>query len=167
MYRRKMSRKSPHARGMLLLIAALLSIGLGRPLAAGAQGKGEKPAKQEDPDRAIQRIVREMQMDLEGASSRGVLGQIDTAKFEDYPRFEDMVERLTREDTLRVFFRQVRSSAKEDSAQTVLDAQMEMTRKDSATPARRRSQQITIDLEKTSRGWKIVNVTPREFFQPL
>ena len=167
MYRRKMSRKSRAGHGMLLLIAALLSIGLGRPVAARAQSKGEKPAKQEDPDRAIQRIVREMQMDLEGASSRGVLGQIDTAKFEDYPRFDDMVERLTREDTLRVFFRQVRSSVKDDTAQTVLDAEMEMTRKDSAVPAQRRTQQITIDLAKTSRGWKIVNVTPREFFQPL
>ncbi|MBI2819575.1 MAG: hypothetical protein HYX73_06315 [Acidobacteria bacterium] len=152
------------------LSLALAWAALSATLAAGASfacAQGELPAGQEDPARAIARLVREMQMDLEGSSSTGVLGKIDRAKFEDYPRFRDMVERLTREDTLRVFFRQVSYSLKEGTAQTLLDAEMEMTRKDSAVPAERRRQQITIDLELTSRGWKIVNITPREFFRPL
>ena len=152
------------------LSLALAWAALSATLAAGASfacAQGERPAGQEDPERAIARLVREMQMDLEGSSSTGVLGKIDRAKFEDYPRFQDMVERLTREDTLRVFFRQVSNSLKEGTAQTLLDAEMEMTRKDSAVPAERRRQQITIDLEFTSRGWKIVNITPREFFRPL
>ncbi|OFW32298.1 MAG: hypothetical protein A3J28_19025 [Acidobacteria bacterium RIFCSPLOWO2_12_FULL_60_22] len=78
-----------------------------------------------------------------------------------------MIERLTREDTLRVFFRQVNNSIKEESAQTVIDAEMEMTRKDSAGQLERRRQQLVIDFQRTSRGWKITNITPREFFRPL
>ena len=139
-------------------------------LAAGASfacAQEEQPAGQENPERAIARLVREMQMDLEGSSSTGMLRKIDRAKFEDFPSFRDMVERLTREDTLRVFFRQVSNALDEETARTVLDAEMEMTRKDSAMPAERRRQQITIDLEFTSGGWKIVNITPREFFRPL
>ena len=55
----------------------------------------------------------------------------------------------------------------EDGAQTILDAEMEMTRKDSAGAPERRRQQLARDFERTNRGWKIINITPREFFRPL
>lgn len=133
---------------------------------AAAQGK-ETPARRENPERAIANVVRQLQFDLEASSRMGVLSNIDSAKFEDYPRFEDMVERLTREDALRVFFRQANNNVQEDRAQTTLDAEMELIRKDSAAPPERRRQQIVIDFELTTRGWRIVNITPRDFFRPL
>ncbi|MBI4459323.1 MAG: hypothetical protein HY648_04605 [Acidobacteria bacterium] len=155
---------------LLAMLAAILAapwaveaVGRARP---AAQGREETP-KRESVEQAISSIVRQMQMDLEGSSVRGIVNNIDSAKFDDYPRFEDMVERLTRENSLRVFFRQVSSSIRENSAQTILDAEMEMTRKDSAGQAERRRQQLVIDFELTSRGWKIINITPREFFRPL
>ena len=160
-----------HAR--LLALAFLLGVLL-LPLpgpAAGrarqARGGQEAPARREDPQRAISNVIRQMQTDLEAASRRGILSNIDSAKFEDYPRFEDTIDRLTREDALRVFFRQVNNSIKEDSAQTMIDAEMELTRKDSSRQPERRRQQLVIDFERTSRGWKIVNITPRDFFRPL
>jgi len=127
----------------------------------------EEGGRKENPQRAITSLIRGLQMDLESASSRGVLSTIDSAKFDDYPRFEDMVERLTRENTLRVYFRQANNIIKEDKAQTIIDGEMEMVRKDAAGQIQRRRQQIVIDFELTDRGWKIVNITPREFFQPL
>jgi len=133
---------------------------------AAAQGK-ETPTRRENPERAIANVVRQLQFDLEASSRMGVLSNIDSAKFEDYPRFEDMVERLTREDTLRVFFRRANNNIQEDRAQTTIDAEMELSRKDSAAPAQRRRQQIVVDFELTQRGWRIVNITPRNFFQPL
>jgi hypothetical protein len=133
---------------------------------AAAQGQ-ERPAPRENPERAITNVVRQMQFDLEAASRMGVLSNIDSAKFEDYPRFEDMIDRLTREDSIRVFFRQAMNSIQEDRAQSIIDAEMELTRKDSAAPPERRRQQLVIDFERTPRGWKIVNITPRDFFRPL
>ena len=133
---------------------------------SAAQGK-ETPTRRENPERAIANVVRQLQFDLEASSRMGVLSNIDSAKFEDYPRFEDMVERLTREDALRVFFRQANSNVQEDRAQTTIDAEMELTRKDSAAQPERRRQQIVIDFELTQRGWRIVNITPRDFFRPL
>ena len=127
----------------------------------------EEPARRENPERAITRMIRQMQMDLEGSSSRGFLGNINSAKFDDYPRFADMIERLTREDILRVYFRQVSNAIQGNSAQTILDAEMEMTRKNSPGRPQRRRQQVVIDFERTSRGWKIINLTPRGFFSPL
>ena len=149
--------------GMLVLPSAADAAGRARQTKASQ----EAPSRRENPERAIANVVRQMQMDLEASSRQGVLSHIDSAKFDDYPRFEDMIERLTREDTLRVFFRQVNNSIKEESAQTVIDAEMEMTRKDSAGQLERRRQQLVIDFQRTSRGWKITNITPREFFRPL
>jgi len=112
-------------------------------------------------------LIRQMQMDLEAASSRGILSNIDSSKFDDYPRFQDMIERLARENILRVYFRQVSNSIQVDREQTILDAEMEMTRKDSDRAPQRRRQQLALDFERTSQGWKIINITPREFFRPL
>lgn len=160
-----------HAR--LLSLTFLLGV-LVLPLSAASAGRArqtrggqEAPARREDPQRAIANVIRQMQTDLEAASRRGILSNIESAKFQDYPRFEDTIDRLTREDALRVFFRQVNNSIKEDTAQTMIDAEMELTRKDSARQPERRRQQLVIDFERTSRGWKIVNITPRDFFRPL
>ena len=137
--------------------------------AAPMQKKGgkEEGGKKQDPERALTQLIRGMQVDLESSSSHGFLSNIDSAKFDDYPRFEDMIDRLTREDTLRVNFRQSSHSIHESNAQTIVDADLEISRKDSAGQLDRRRQQIVIDFELTSRGWKIVNITPRDIFRPL
>jgi hypothetical protein len=127
----------------------------------------EPSSGQQTSEREIAGMIRELQMDLEGSSSLGVLHQIDGARFKDYPRFRDQVERLTREDTLRVYFRQLSSVVSGAAARTVLDAEMELTRLDSALPTQHRQEKLTIDLEQTSHGWKIVNIVPRDFFEPL
>jgi hypothetical protein len=142
---------------------------LARPVFGIAQATAQRqsPAKQQDPQAAISQLVGDLQTDLEGSSSSSLLGKIDRTRFEDFAGFRDIVERLTRDDTLRVYFRQTSSTVKEGQAQTVLDAEMEMTRKDSTLQAQQRKQQITIDLARTSRGWKIINIAPRDFFEPL
>lgn len=155
-----------------LLVFLVFLVGKVNPLEAAGRARPqgtqrEEPSRQEDPERAIAQMVREIQMDLEGSSSTSFLGKINAAKFDDFPRFQDMIERLTRQNALRVFFRQVTNVVKEESAQTILDAEMEMTRKESAGQVERRRQQLTLDLERTARGWKIINITPREFFRPL
>ncbi|OFV98222.1 MAG: hypothetical protein A3F68_10005 [Acidobacteria bacterium RIFCSPLOWO2_12_FULL_54_10] len=157
----------------LVCLLALLSMIL-LPWPGAAVGKArppaqerEEPTRREDPDKAITTLIRDLQLDLESSSSRNLLNKIDSSKFDDYPRFEDMVERLLRENSLRAFFRQASKTIRESSAQTILDAEMEISRNDAAGQTDRRHQQIVIDFELTSRGWKIVNITPRDFFTPL
>ena len=156
----------------IMLAVLMVAPGVVQPeylSAAEMQKKGDKEegGKKQDPERALTQLIRGMQMDLESSSGRGFLSNIDSAKFDDYPRFEDMIERLTREDTLRVYFRQSSHSIHDSSAQTIVDADMEISRKDSAGQLDRRRQQIVIDFELSSRGWKIVNITPRDIFRPL
>jgi hypothetical protein len=147
--------------------ALLIAMPVFAPALGSAAQKGEDGGgKKQSPDRAITQVIRGMQMDLESSSSRGFLSSIDSAKFDDYPRFEQMIDQLLRENSLRVYFRQGNNSVKEGGAQVLVDAEMEMTRKDAAGQVQQRRQQIVIDFESTSRGWKIVNITPREFFRP-
>lgn len=135
----------------------------------GKDSGDEKAVDPKDINREVTRMLRDMQFALEGGSSRSFLNLIDSAKFDDYPRFEDAVERLMREDTIRAFFRQVTTSpnAAEGKAQTIVDAEMELGRKDAAGQLQRRRQQLVLDFERTRRGWRIINITPRNYFDPL
>ncbi|MBI4442133.1 MAG: hypothetical protein HY649_02015 [Acidobacteria bacterium] len=131
-----------------------------------ARPADDERAESENPERVIAQAVRQMQMDLEGSSSRSFMSHFEAAKFDDFPRFEEMIDRLLRENSLRVFFRQVSNSFQQDAAQSTIDAEMELTRKDAAGQIDRRRQQLVIDFQRTSRGWKIINLTPRDFFRP-
>ena len=146
--------------------AARVRMQSSRPEAGGPETDREQTASREEPAQAIARVIGQMKMNLEGSSIRGFLLNIHAAKFEDYPRFEEMIERLLREDVLRVYFRQVSNSIQQDIFRTILDAELEITRKDSAGRLERRRGRITIRLERTSEGWKIINITPRDFFAP-
>jgi len=135
----------------------------------GGGEAGETPTDAKDIGREITRMLRDLQFALEGGSARSLLELVDSAKFDDYPRFEDMVERLTREDTIRANFRQVApaTSPAAGKAQSIVDAEMELGRRDAAQQLQRRRQQLVIDFQWTRRGWRITNITPRDYFRPL
>jgi hypothetical protein len=132
-------------------------------------GESEAPLASNDIIREVTRMIRDLQFALEGGSSRGLLSLFDSAKFDDYPRFQDTVERLMREDTIRAFFRTVNTSpnVQDQKAQTILDAEMEISRKDAAGQVQRRRQQLVLDFVRTRSGWRIINITPRNCFDPL
>ena len=134
---------------------------------SGQQPEG--PSNSDDIPREIARIQRDLQFALEGGSAQGVLSLIDSAKFRDYASFQDTVERLLREDTVRAYFRQVSgsSSAEEGRARSRVDAEMQLARKDAAGQMERRRQELELEFERTRRGWRITNIGPRKFFEPL
>ncbi len=137
-------------------------------LASGPGAFCAPPKEPKDVNREITRLLREMQSALEGGSARALLSLIDSAKFADYRLFEDTVERLLREDSIRAYFRQVDSALPaQDKARTVVEAEMEVSRRDAAGQVERRRQELVVDFERTRRGWRIVNLTPRSYFEPL
>jgi hypothetical protein len=147
-----------------------------RSLAAGhdpqkkdKKDKGDEPAPNpQDAQKQLTKLMREIQFDLEGGSSRSFLQRINSAKFDDYPHFEDTVERLMRENALRVNFRTAFTAPPggDGKAQVSVDADMELSKKDSMAAPQRRKQQLTFDFEWTNRGWQIDNISPRTFFNP-
>ena len=134
---------------------------------SGQQREG--PSKSDNVQQEIARIVRDLQFALEGGSAQGVLSLTDSTKFRNYASFQDTVERLVREDTIRAYFRQVSGSrsAEKGRARSRVDAEMELARKDAAGQTERRRRQLEFEFERTRRGWRITNITPRTFFEPL
>ncbi|GEM_PF-6523022 len=157
-------------------IAMLFALALAVVLAAPAPKSlaGQKKKQEEhapDPDEAkkqLTKLMREIGFDLEGGSSRSFLQRINQSKFDDYPHFEDSVERLMREDSIRINLRTAFTAppTPEGLAQVAVDADMELAKKDSNAKPEHRQKQLTFDFEWTSRGWMINNISPRSFFNP-
>lgn len=115
------------------------------------------------------RLLRDLQFALDGGSAHGVLALFDAAKFEKYRRFEDRVQRLMRQDNVRAYFGQVSSSwlPAEAKVRSVVDAELELARKEAAGQVARRRKQLVLELERTRRGWRITRLTPADFFDPF
>ncbi len=100
-------------------------------------------------------------------ASRRVTELLDE-KFEDLPRFEDAVTQfLERSSEMRMNFRESTSEVKGDHATVIVDAEMIYT--DKARPAQdqRRRQRIQFDfVYNPKKGWRIFEITPRQFFEP-
>jgi hypothetical protein len=156
---------------LTLALALLVAAPAPRSLAGGQKNKdkGSEPAP--GPDEAkkqLTKLIREIGFDIEGGSSRSFMQRINQSKFDDYPHFEDNVERLMREDSIRLNLRVAFTAppTAEGMAQVAADATMDLTAKDSNAKPQRRQQQLTFDFEWTNRGWQIDNISPRSFFNP-
>lgn len=122
-----------------------------------------------DFDRRLSRILRDMQLALEGSSANGFLAPFDAERFPDYLRFRDVVHRLMRENSARAAFEVADTAVfpSPEKAQIVLDAEMELSRRDAAGQTRRRTERLKMELQRTPRGWRVTDLSPRSFFEPL
>jgi hypothetical protein len=117
--------------------------------------------------RAIKRVVSDLQDGFEGHSPRRVTDSLDE-RFEDLPRFEDAVTQfLERSSEMRINFRESTTEVKGDHATVIVDADMIYTDKAKPTQDQRRRQRIQFDfVYNPKKGWKIFEITPRQFFEP-
>jgi len=132
------------------------------------QGATARPTP-EDLNREVSHVLSRMKFSLEGGNAHDFLALIDCSRFEGYPRFKDTIERLMRDDIVRVFLQVATTSlnAADGEAQTILDAEMEVTRHDAAVDTQIRRHQLVLDFVRTPNGWRIANITPRSYFDLL
>ncbi len=136
--------------------------------------KQDEPAPGDDsPDnvaaikRVIKRGINDFQDGFEGHSPRRVTDMLDE-KFEDLPRFEDAVTQfLERTSEMRMNFRESTTEIKGDHAIVIVDAEMIYTDKAKPTQDQRRKERVQFDfVYNPKKGWKIFEITPRQFFEP-
>ena len=136
--------------------------------------KDDSPGGGEDsPDnvagakRAIKRSLSDFQDGFEGKSPRRVTDMLDD-RFEDLPRFEDAVTQfLERTSEMRINMRESTTEIKADHATVIVDAEMIFSDKARPTQDQRRRQRIQFDfVYNPKKGWKIFEITPRQFFEP-
>jgi hypothetical protein len=135
--------------------------------------KDDSPGAEDSPDnvagakRVIKRTLGDFQDGFEGKSPRRVTEILDE-RFEDLPRFEDAVTQfLERTSEMRINFRESTTEIKGDHATVIVDAEMIFTDKARPTQDQRRRQRIQFDfVYSPKKGWKIFEITPRNFFEP-
>lgn len=124
-----------------------------------------------DAETQLPRLIHDLESALESRSSRSFLNLIDAERFNDYPRFEVTIERLMRENTIRMqvgtAYTTPPATPAASIAQIVVDVEMELGRKDGHGALVRRNQQLTINFDYTKKGWKIVSLSPWSLFAPI
>lgn len=130
-------------------------------------GSEDSPDNVAGAKRAIKRGLQDFQDGFEGKSPRRVTDMLDE-RFDDFPRFEDAVTQfLERTSEMRINFREATTEIKENHATVIVDAEMIYTDKARPTQDQRRKQQIQFDfVYNPKKGWKIFEITPRQFFEP-
>lgn len=135
--------------------------------------KKDQPPADESPDnaagarRALTRATHDLQDGFEGHSPRRVTELLDE-KFEDLPRFEDAITQfLESTSEMRINFRESTNEVKGDHATVIVDAEMIFTSKAKPTQDQKRQQRIQFDfVYNPKKGWRIFEITPRDFFEP-
>lgn len=132
-----------------------------------APGSEDSPDSAAGARRALKRALSDLQDGFEGHSSRRVTDSLDE-HFDDLPRFEDAVTQfLERSSEMRINMRESTTELKGDHATVIVDAEMIFTDKARPTQDQRRRQRIQFDfVYSPKKGWKIYEITPRQFFEP-
>ena len=109
-------------------------------------------------------VLGQIRDGLEGHSSRLMLGAFDPDKMDGYLSFEDQIEALfQRYDSFRVHYRISNASTEGGKGVVLVDWEMEEMPKSGGNPARRTGQ-IKFEMERTRKGWKVVDFNPRGIF---
>ena len=117
--------------------------------------------------RRVSRVLRNYTNGMEMMSSSAALAMVDRDQFFDYPRFEEELTNFLRSlGEMRLFVREVNTQLEDSSAVMVVDVRMVFTSRQDPSLRGERSSQITFDFQRTDRGWKIIEINPRNFFLP-
>ncbi len=129
-------------------------------------GPGDSPDAAKADRSAVSRVLQDFQDGFEGRSPRRVTENLHE-RFEDLPRFEDAVTEFLRQSgEMRLFLREASGEVKGDHATLIVDGEMVFTAKDRPGQEQRRRERIQFDFVYTGKGWKIYEISPRQFFTP-
>ena len=109
-------------------------------------------------------VIRRLRDGLEGHSQRVILSIFDPEKMNDYSGFENQIEAFFNHyETFRTHLRMVQATTDGEKGTVITEVEMEAIPHGDAPPVRKQNQ-LRFELERSSKGWKIVELNPRDFF---
>jgi hypothetical protein len=140
------------------------------------EGKSQKKNKSKDSDEpedlnsptfsegVANIVISHIRDGLEGHSERLMLSVFDGDKMSDYPSFENQIEAFfTHNQSFRVHSRIIQATTEGEKGIILCDFEMEAIPAGDAPPVRKQ-EQLRFELERGNKGWKIVDLKPRDFF---
>lgn len=116
-------------------------------------------------DAVAQDVLQQLADGLEGHSERLMLSAFDDNKMDGYLNFEDQIEAFfQRYDSFRVHFHIDQATTEGDKGVVLVDIQLEEIPRSGNTQPVRKQNQMRFEMERGKKGWKIVDLRPRNFF---
>jgi hypothetical protein len=109
-------------------------------------------------------VLAQFRNALEAHSERNLSALFDGERMKGFLPFQDQLRGfLSRNDGIRVNVRSIQASGEGDKGMIAATFEMETTSR--AGIALRRQEQLRFDLTHSERGWLIVDINPRDFFE--
>ncbi|MBI2678925.1 MAG: hypothetical protein HYX28_09095 [Candidatus Koribacter versatilis] len=151
------------AAGLLLslpLLAQQAAPPIANPKVAGAAASSETFTAAVAND-----LLNQFARGMEGRNSRMTLGAFDAAKFPEYERFSAQVSAWFREMSgFRVYYKVKQASMEDARGVAMVEFEYEATPSAEGESPVRRHEQMRFAFERGAKGWKIVELSPRNLF---
>ena len=128
-------------------------------------GSAQAPSSFSDSDAT--RVLRQVKDGIEGHNDHQVLSALDSSQMDGYLGFRDQIRSfLGQFDQIQVFFRVIQTTADGDKGTAVVEFQMEAERRNGAGMPLRRDQELRMTFSHGKKGWKLLDLQPRDYFTP-
>jgi hypothetical protein len=115
-------------------------------------------------ERAAAIVLGTIRDGLEGHSQRRLLSAFDSKKMDGFLTFEDQIEAyFTRYESFRLTLHIIQTSEEDNRGVILAEFELENEPRGGGRISRRQGQ-LRFELERGSKGWKIVDFNPRGFF---
>jgi hypothetical protein len=110
-------------------------------------------------------VLNDLRDGLEGHAQRLMLSAFDADKMDGYLEFEDQIAAFfNKYESFSVYFRIAQSATEGPKGVVLVDIQLEEIPRGATSPPVRKNGQMRFELERGRKGWKIVDLNPRNFF---
>ena len=110
-------------------------------------------------------VLNDLRNGLEGHNPRRMLSAFDADKMEGYLEFQGQIQALfNRYESFRLYFHIAESDGEGAKGVALVDIQLEEIPRGATSPPVRKNAQMRFELERGRKGWKIVDLNPRNFF---
>ena len=154
----------------LSLITLLLCSSIAVAQSASPAQKSSRDSKSKDSetsafdDVVAKGVLEQIRDGLQGHSQSLMLSSFDREKFEGYRAFEDQVQAyFERHEGFRAYFRIIQTSVEGNKGVVLAEFDVEGLPSGGGA-AMRRSKQLRFEMESGRKGWKVVDMRPRDFF---
>lgn len=157
-----------HIRYVRVTALILLTASL---LVSAVSSAKDKPNDKAEPfsGAVTERLMNQVRDGLKTGNADTVLAAFDRDNTPGYDEFAAQLHAfLGRWENIRIYYQIIQSTEKPCATACgvgIVQFQMEGNDVQSLLPAMRRSTQLELTFQRTDKGWRITNITPRDIFQ--
>ncbi len=149
----------------LLLLTIFVAAQETAPGPAQEPPQAQQPASAQFSTAEAERLLSEFRAALIGHETRRALALCDREHMLAYSDFASQITSLLdRYDAIRVRYHILQATTENNRGIAIADFTVEATPPSATDPAVRRSAQMHFTFNPAARGWKLVEVEPRDFF---